>query len=108
MDFNKIFLSDMDTRIILEVDTAAVVRLHPADADHLISLGFIAPYALSERTDEFVITSDGSRYCEYYREKQAERKLSEEFARFSRRLSLASLLVAICSFLISLYALIFK
>lgn len=63
MDFDKIFLSDMDTRIILAVDTAAVVRLHPADAGHLISLGFIAPYALSERTDEYVITSDGSRYC---------------------------------------------
>ena len=108
MDFNKIFLSDMDTRIILAVDTAAVVRLHPADAGHLISLGFIVPYALSERTDEFVITPDGSRYCEYYREKQTERKRSEEFSRFSRRVSLASLLVAICSFLLSLYALFFK
>lgn len=108
MDFDKIFLSDMDTRIILAVDTAAVVRLHPADAGHLISLGFIAPYALSERTDEYVITSDGSRYCEYYREKQAERKRSEEFARFSRKVSLASLSVAICSFLLSLYAIFFK
>ena len=108
MDFNKIFLSDMDTRIILAVDTAAVVRLHPVDAEHLLSLGFIAPYALSDRSDEFVITAEGSRYAEYHRQKESAKAKTEEFARFSRRVSLASLGVAICSFLLSLYALFFR
>lgn len=108
MDFNKIFLPDMDTRIILAVDTAAVVRLHSFDAEHLLSLGFIAPYALSERSDEFVITAEGSRYAEYYRQKESDKAKAEEFALFSRRVSLASLGVAICSFLLSLYALFFR
>ncbi len=108
MDFNKIFLSDMDTRIILAVDTAAVVRLHPVDAEHLLSLGFIAPYALSDRSDEYVITAEGSRYAEYHRQKESAKAKAEEFARFSRRVSLASLGVAICSFLLSLYALFFR
>lgn len=108
MNFDKVFLSSMDTRVLLAVATAEVVRLHPVDAEHLLSLGFIAPYALSERSDEFVITLEGSRYAEYHRHKESDKAKAEEFARFSRRVSLASLGVAICSFLLSLYALFFR
>ena len=108
MDFNKIFLSDMDTRIILAVDTAAVVRLHPVDAEHLLSLGFIAPYALSDRSDEFVITAEGSRYAEYHRQKQAINAKVEKRADKALTISEISLVVAVCSVLISLFTFLFQ
>ncbi len=108
MEFDKIFLTDSDIRILSKADLAAVVRLHSFDAEYLLSLGFIAPYALSERSDEYVITAEGSRYAEYYRQKQAINAKVEKRADKALTISEISLVVAVCSVLISLFTFLFR
>lgn len=77
MDYEKVFLSEREMETMNDIRYGAVLRLHIVEAEYLLSLNFIAPYALSEREDEYVVTAEGSRYMEYCDRKQLEKKRRE-------------------------------
>ena len=62
-DFDKIVLSDDDVRYLEMARYGAILHLHPVNAGHLLKLGFLVHYALSETDDEFVVTEDGMLYA---------------------------------------------
>ena len=77
-DFDKIVLSDDDVRYLEMARYGAILHLHPVNAGHLLKLGFLVHYALSETDDEFVVTEDGMLYANYIDKKKNAEKLLEE------------------------------
>ena len=77
-DFAKIVLSDDDARYLEMARYGAILHLQPVNAGHLLKLGFLAHYALSEMDDEFVVTEDGMLYADYIDKKKNAEKLLEE------------------------------
>lgn len=74
MNFESIFLMPRELQTMESIRYGAVLRLHIVEAQYLLSAGFISPYALSERDDEYVVTPEGCRYMEYFDRLQAEKK----------------------------------
>jgi hypothetical protein len=70
-DFDKIVLSDDDVRYLEMARYGAILHLHPVNAGHLLKLGFLVHYALSE-------TEDGMLYANYIDKKKDAEKLLEE------------------------------
>ena len=110
MDYEKTFLSRRDREIMDAVRYGAVVTLHPVDAEYLISLAFIDPYALSNSGNDYVITADGSRYMEFLEarekaeyEKRKSEKQREKQERFRTWASIiVSNLIAFAALIISI------
>lgn len=98
MDYEKVFLSEREMKIMNDIRYGAVLRLHIVEAEYLLSLDFIAPYALSERDDEYVVTAEGCRYLEYCDQKKREKELSEaaqkEKEAFERKATWISIVVS--------------
>lgn len=107
MDYDKVYLSERERNVMSDIRYGAVLRLHIVESEYLLSLHFIAPYALSDRDDEYVVTTEGRRYMEYLDQKQREEKISEAAQKkkdaFDRKATWASIIV---SNLIALAALI--
>ncbi|OUN38624.1 hypothetical protein B5G28_08505 [Faecalibacterium sp. An77] len=107
MDYDKVYLSERERNVMNDIRYGAVLRLHIVEAKYLLSMRFIAPYALSEQDDEYVVTAEGCRYMEYLDQKQQEKKLSEiaqkQKEAFDRKATWASIII---SNLIALAALI--
>lgn len=103
MDYDKVYLSERERNVMNDIRYGAVLRLHIVEAEYLLSMRFIAPYALSEQDDEYVVTAEGCRYMEYIDHKQREKKLSEAAERkatwasiiISNLIALAALIVSI-------------
>lgn len=107
VDFDKIFLSKYDLKIMNAVRFGAVVKLHVAFTEQLLSVDFIAPYAFSETQDEYVITDAGLRYLEYLETKQqAEEQKKREEEKHQRSALKLEWVSIIISNLIALAALI--
>ena len=104
VDFELIFLSQTDQGILNEISTGAVMTLHPVNAAHLLSLGFIAPYDLANIEDQYVITPNGRLYKEYYDEQLLAQRQSKANVKFSKVVSLLALLVSMGSLVISILA----
>lgn len=81
MKYDNVFLTKRDIEIMDKIRYGAVLYLHIADAQFLLRLGFIAPYALSDAGDEYVVSAEGCRYMEYLdnkRENENAKKLKEK------------------------------
>jgi hypothetical protein len=103
LDYNKVFLTSQELRILEEISMGKVLRLHFTSTEHLLELGFISKYALSERTDEYVVTAEGLRYVEY---KAASKALETKQTQKERREMKATWVSIFVSNLIAFAALI--
>lgn len=107
VDYDKVYLSNRELNVMNDIRYGAVLRLHVVESEYLLSLHFIVPYALSERDDEYVVTTEGCRYMEYLDQKQREKKFIEAAQKkkdaFDRKATWTSIVV---SNLIALAALI--
>ncbi len=77
-DYSTIFLSQRDRSILKSTSSGAVIKLHPVDAEHLISLDFIAPYALTKTGDEYVITNEGLLFQEFLDKQESLMRKDEQ------------------------------
>ena len=75
-DFDKIVLSDDDVRYLEMARYGAILHLHPVNAGHLLKLGFLVHYALSETDNYIDKKKDAEKLLE---EKENSRYQQENF-----------------------------
>lgn len=106
-DYNQLFLTTQELRILDKISSGAVLRLHAVNAEYLLKLGFISKYNLADRTDEYVVTPEGLRYTEYLDNKRAiDKNLAAKQARKERREMVATWVSIVLSNLIAFAALL--
>ena len=95
MDFTSIYLTHHDLSILYKLSNGCVCQLYEYEANYLISLGFVSPYA-SGNGSEYVITPTGLRYIDFLDEQQ---KLSRATKKQIALNTIISIIAAIASVL---------
>lgn len=108
MDFDKIFMDSRSRQILKTASSGCIVRLHEVSAHYLLSLGFIAEYALSEHGSEYVITDEGLRYEEFISKKELQLYRQERTERTRDLRSWITTTIAFLALILSLLSLLWQ